>query len=63
MIMRCYDANEMLIRPIKKRTRNELTSALEGVIECLEERSFKPKCHIMDNEAAINTIKMIKCEI
>ena len=58
--MRCYDANEMLIRPIKKRTRNELTSALEGVIECLEERSFKPNFHMMDNEATTNTIKVIK---
>ena len=57
----CYhDANAILIRSIKNRIGNELTSTLEDVFECLEERGFKPKFRMMDNEAAMNTIKMIK---
>ena len=57
----CFcDANAMLVRSIKNRTGNELTSTLEDEIECLEERSFKPKFYMMENEAQIKTIKTIK---
>ena len=39
---------------------NKLTSTLENSFEYLEERGFKPKFHMIENEAATNTIKMIK---
>ena len=57
MVVCCYDDNTILIRLIKNRTGNELTSTLEDVFEYLEERGFNPKFYMMDNEAPINTIK------
>ena len=60
MVVHCYDYNDILIRTIKNRTGNELNSTLEYVFKHIEEKVFKLKFHAIDNEAAINTIKMIK---
>ena len=60
MVVCFHDANVTLIGPIKNRTGNELTSTLELLFELLEERDFKPKFHMMNNEVAVNIIKMIK---
>ena len=58
MTIHCYDANAILLRPIKNRTGNELSKTLEDAFDYLTERGYKPKFHIMDNEAAKNTITM-----
>ena len=60
MTIYCYDANAILLRPIKNRTGNELSKTLEDAFDYLTERGCKPKFHIMDNEAAKNTITMIQ---
>ena len=60
MTTHCYDANAILLRPIKNRTGNELSKTLEDAFDYLTERGYKPKFHIMDNEAAKNTITMIQ---
>ena len=60
MIVYCYDANAILMRPLKNRKSEELTKKLEEIFEYLTERGFKPKFHIMDNEASKETIKMIQ---
>ena len=60
MVVYCYDANAILLLPIKNRSAGELTKTLEDVFDYLTQRGFKPKFHIMDNEAAKETINMIK---
>lgn len=60
MVIYSYDANGILLRAIKNRTGDELSTTLESAFDYLTERGFKPKFHIMDNEAAIKTINMIK---
>ena len=60
MTIYCYDANAILLRPIKNRTGNELSKTLEDVFNYLTDRGYKPKFHIMDNEAAKDTITMIQ---
>ena len=60
MTIYCYDANAILLRPIKKRTGNELSKTLEDVFDYLTERGYKLKFHIMNNKAAKNTMTIIQ---
>ena len=60
MVVHSCNANGILLRAIKNRTGDELRTTLESVFDCLTERGFKPKFHMMDKEAAIKTINMIK---
>ena len=47
-----YDTNAILVRPIKTRTGKELVEVVANIHEYLSHRGFKPKHHIMDNEAS-----------
>ena len=62
MIIYYYDSNAILLRPIKNRTGNQLSKNFEDVFNYLTDRGHKPKFHIIDNEAAKDTITMIKRE-
>lgn len=59
MVVYCYDANAILLQLIKNITGGESTKKLEDVFDYLTQRGFKPKFHILDNEAEKETI-MIK---
>ena len=62
MIIYYYDSNAILLRPIKNRTGNQLSKTFEDVFNYLTDRGYTPKFHIIDNEAAKDTITMIKRE-
>jgi len=47
-----YDANAILVRPLKSRKGKELVDKLSEIHEYLEERGYKPNHQILDNETS-----------
>jgi len=62
MITYSYDTNAILVRPLKTRTGNELVATVQSIHHYLALRGYKPKHHIMDNEASIKMKEFLRNE-
>ena len=60
MVTYSYDTNAILVRPLKTRTGNELVETVQSIHNYLAQRGYKPKHHIMDNEASIKMKEYLK---
>ena len=47
-----YDANAIIVRPMKNRTKEEQLRVFHDVYDYLKHRRFEPCLHIMDNECS-----------
>ena len=47
-----YDANAIIIRPMKTRTDESTLAAFQDIYEHLKQRKLKPQIHIIDNECS-----------
>ena len=47
-----YSLNVILVRPMKNRSDDTMISTFKNVYQYLEDRNFKPKLHVMDNECS-----------
>ena len=52
LITYCYDANAMLVRPLRTKKGVELLEAIKDVHNYLSQRGYKPKHQMLDNEAS-----------
>ena len=62
MIIYVYKANGILAAPLKNRTGAHLLETYQHLYEELETAGFKPKLHILDNEASSNFKQLLKKE-
>ena len=62
MVTYSYDANAILVRPLKTRGGKELVEAVQSIHQYLSQRGYKPKHHIMDNETSIQMKNYMKSE-
>ena len=51
-ILYAYDSNAILAEPIKSRTGTDILRAYNKMHTYLTKRGFKPRTHLLDNEAA-----------
>ena len=47
-----YDANAILVRPMKNREASSHVAAFKSIYTYLKNRNFKPALHVMDNECS-----------
>ena len=47
-----YDANAIIVRPMKSRTKEDILEVFKDVYEYLKKKKFAPKLHIMDNKCS-----------
>ena len=47
-----YDANAILVRPMRNREATSMVTAFQDIYEYLTQRNFKPQLHVMDNECS-----------
>jgi len=50
-VLYSFDANAILVEPIKQRSASELLRAHQKLVQYLTERGYKPNMHYLDNEA------------
>ena len=55
-----YDANAIMIRAMPARTDAAMLAAFEDVLEELEEKGWKPRLNVMDNECSKAVEKFIR---
>ena len=47
-----YGLNAILVRPMKSRSAEDMTTAFKDIYKYLTDRNYKPKLHVMDNECS-----------
>ena len=47
-----YDANVILVRPMKSLTKEEYIEKFKEIYKYLKSRNYAPKLHVMDNECS-----------
>ena len=52
MIIYVYNANEILLHPMKNREKETMVNTFKEVYDFLKQRKLTPKLHIMDNECS-----------
>ena len=62
MVIYVYEANGILAAPLKNRTGSHLLETYQQFYKELELAGFKPKLHIIDNEASTNFKQFLKAE-
>ena len=50
-VLCAFDANAILVEPIKNRSAGELVRAHNKIIQYLTQKGYKPNMHYLDNEA------------
>ena len=52
MIVYVYDANAILVRPMKNREKETMVETFQQIYDFLIKRNMTPKLHVMDNECS-----------
>ena len=60
LVTYCYDANAILVRPIRSRKGSDLVKAIEDIHSYLTERGYKPAHQILDNEISTSLKNYLK---
>ena len=55
-----YDANAILVRPLRSRKGSDLAKVIEDIHTYLTERGYKPAYQILDNEISTSLKNYLK---
>ena len=52
MVVYVYEANTILVSPMKKREKETIVAAFKDIYSYLHKQNFAPKLHVLDNECS-----------